>query len=110
MTEATAEGDDSSLAEALSFLSEEDHRTLKMVDRIYCERAALGATDFEIRMRMAEKVPGAFWPVRNRISEAQFELACERYPGIAGFAALLKRVTKAVLQNQRPILSRLRRR
>ena len=110
MTEAASEDDDSSLAEILSFLEEADHRVLQMIDGLYHEQTALGATDHEIRMRVAERVPGAFWPIRNRISDAQFELACACYPGVAGFAALLKRATQAILQSQPPVVSRLRRR
>jgi hypothetical protein len=110
VTEAAAEGDDSTLVEILSFLGEEDRRMLETIDRLYREHTALGATDHEIRMRVAETVPGAFWPIRNRISDAQFELVCECYPGAAGFAALLKRATQAILQNPPPVLPRLRRR
>ncbi len=108
--EAESEDDDSSLAEILSFLNGADRQTFETIDRLYREQAALGATDHEIRMRVAERVPGAFWPIRNRISDAQFELACECYPGVAGFAALLKRATQDILQNQPPVLPRLRRR
>jgi hypothetical protein len=110
VTEAAAEDDASSLAEILSFLGGADRHTFETIDRLYREHTALGATDHEIRMRVAERVPGAFWPIRNRISEAQFELACECYPGVAGFAALLKRATQAILQNQPPVLPRPRRR
>ena len=110
MTEATSENDKSSLVEILSFLGGADRQTLETIDRLYREHTALGATDHEIRMRVTEKVPGAFWPIRNRISDAQFELACECYPGVAGFAAILKRATQAILQNQPPVLPRLRRR
>jgi hypothetical protein len=110
VTDAAAKGDDPTLVEILSFLGEEDRRTLETIDRLYREHTTLGATDHEIRMRVAERVPGAFWPIRNRISEVQFELTCDCYPGIAGFAALLKRATQAILQNQPPVIPRLRRR
>jgi hypothetical protein len=109
VTDVAAEGDDSSLVEILSFLGESDRRALETIDRLYRENTALGAPDHEIRMRVAERAPGAFWPIRNRISDAQFELACECYPGVAGFAALLMRTTQAILQNPPPVVSRIRR-
>lgn len=109
MTDAAAEGGDSTLVEVLNFLGEADRRALETIDRLYRENTALGVPDHEIRMRVAESAPGAFWPIRNRISFAQFELACICYPGVAGFAALLKRTTQAILQNPPPVVSRIRR-
>ncbi len=83
---------------AVDFLSDDDRRTIELVDRIYNHHAVQGASDYDIRMRMAEAVPGTFWPIRARVSAEQFDVICANYPGVAGFATVLKRFTKAVLE------------
>jgi len=84
-------------SDGLDFLDETDHFRLETIDRIYHEGIVAGLSEHEIQMQVAGTVPEAFWSIRRRITPAQFDEICERYPGVAGVAELIRRFVRSAL-------------
>jgi hypothetical protein len=83
------------VADEVGFLTDEDRRTLETIDRICLQHAGAGASEFDIRMRIAEHVPGGCTEIRKRITRDQFGMVCRHYPGVALFDEAIRRFIRA---------------